>query len=59
MGEQSPANQWAQPHAVDSFLSRQIVLRDASEVPGGSGGALVLWRVETVFLFPRFLRRGH
>lgn len=55
MGEQSPANHWARPHAVDSFLSRQIGLRDAREVPGGSGGALVLWRVETVFLFPRQL----
>lgn len=38
-----------------SLLPRQIRRRDASEVPGGSGRALVLWRVETMFLFPRQL----
>lgn len=40
MGEQSPANHWARPHAADSFLSRQIVPRDAREVQEGQVGLL-------------------
>ena len=39
----------------DILLSGQIGLRDDNEAPGGSDGALVLWGVKTVLLFPRRL----